>query len=1281
MKNLTTFFFGLLLSLISFSVYAVPACPQPIEFTQPDGSKVTILLKGDEKVKWAETDDGYTIIFNRKGFYEYAVLNTASELEATGVIAKNREKRTPRETSYLNKIEKHATFSSKQVSYLRSIQQIYTAEAEKVFPTSGTRNLICILMGFKDLPFSKTQTNFNNLFNQVNYTADGATGSVKDFYIENSYGQLDLNVTVAGPFVSNNDMAYYGGNNTVGDDSNPRALVTEAVQKANATVNYANFDNDNDGSVDGVYVIFAGFGEEAGAPANAIWSHAWNIPTLTLDGKTISRYSCSPELRGNSGTGITRIGVICHEFGHVLGSPDFYDIDYATNGSYAGTGKWDLMAVGSWNNNGATPAHHNAYTKTMVYHWATPTLLNSDSQTTLYNAAENANSYYRFNTTTANEYFLIENRQQTKFDTYLPGHGMIIYHVDGNYISAPKGGINAGSHQGMYPVFANATGNPPDTYGSINSAGCPFPGTGNKTSFTDVSTPSAKSWAGANTGKPITSIVENNTSKTVSFSMSAGIYYAVPGIIQAENYSTMAGIQKETTTDTGGGENIGYTDTGDYLDYLVNVISAGSYTIDFRVASGVATGKIELRNQAGTTLATLVQGNTGGWQTWVTKRVNANLTAGKQTLRIYYSGAGLNLNWFEIKPVESQVLTSITVTPATATINVGQSQQYTATGKDQNGAVMAITPNWTTTGGGTISSTGLLTATTAGGPFTVSATVVTISGTAQVTVTPAPVLTTITVSPATTTITQGQTQQFTAVGKDQFGTVMTISPTWSANAPNGLFTATTAGGPFTVSATVGAVSGTAHVTVDPAPVSQVIQAENYATMYGVQTETTSDVGGGLNVGWIAAGDWMTYIVTIPQTGTYSANFRVAGWTATSTFALQNAANTTLASVTAPNGGTGANQVWSTVAGSNNFNLTAGTQTLRIYATGPSWNLNWFEIKAVEASVLTTITVSPATATIVSGLSQQFTAVGKDQFGTVMPITPTWSSNAPNGLFTGSTVGGPYTVTASVGAISGSAQVTVTTPTTITTLNPTADAYVRGGTYAATNYGTTADLLVKSAPETDGLYSRRAYLKFSVEGITGVQNAVVRLYAGTVAAFSVKVNETTDAWTETAINWNNAPVAGNLIATTAVTAAGAYYEWNVTSYVQSQATGDGIVSLVFSDVATTNTQIIFNSKEATANKPQLVVTSNGSKSANVSSDIQEVSNKELKLYPNPVSDELHVQNADQNSTIEVFNLTGKLVMTKKLENSNIVNVSSLESGLYILKATGNEKTSLIKFIKK
>lgn len=558
--------FAKLLFLLFFSatlftikpVKAVVAYPYPIEFTQPDGSKITIILKGDEKVRWAQTLDGYSIMFNKQGTYEYAVINNKGDMNPSGVKVHNAVDRSIEETSFLNTIVKNITYSHSQVSMFKSIWDINENKNVNVFPTTGSRKLICILIGFTDKAFTKTQADFNNLFNQIGYTTDAATGSVKDYYAEASYNQFDLTVDVAGPYIASQNMAYYGAHSGSNNDVNPRALVTEAVNLANPTVNFADYDNDGDGTVDAVYVIYAGYGEEAGASTDAIWAHAWGLyPAVTLDGKSMSKYSCSAELRGNAGTSLTRIGVICHEFGHVLGAPDYYDTDYATGGQYEGTGDWDLMAGGSWNNNGATPAHHNAYTKIYKYNWATATTLSTGTTITLTNAVDNSNSFYRFNTATTNEYYLIENRQQYKFDAALPGHGMIIYHVAS---TIGISGINATHPQLMYPVCASAITNPsatPSDYGSISSAGCTFPGTSSKTSFTDASTPNALSWAGANTNKPITSITENVGAKTVSFNFMGGSSCTAP-TIQATVFtsSSITGTSMTIGWTRGNGNNV-----------------------------------------------------------------------------------------------------------------------------------------------------------------------------------------------------------------------------------------------------------------------------------------------------------------------------------------------------------------------------------------------------------------------------------------------------------------------------------------------------------------------------------------------------------------------------------------------------------------------------------------------------------------------------------------------------------------------------------------------------
>ena len=540
MKKTIRIFLAIFLCLqlftISNTAIAVSAYPYPIEFTQPDGSKITILLKGDEKVRWAETMDGYSIIHNKQGAYEYAILNTDNDMIPSGFIVRNTNQRSIEDNLFLKSISKGLHYSVNQVNQMKSVWLNEAGTLQNAFPTTGTRKLLVILANFSNTTTTYPSSNFDNYMNQLNYNG---TGSFKDYYLEVSYGQLTVVTTVTAWVTLPNTHDYYGPETLWGQ------YALDAITAANnqTAINFADFDNDGNGEVDGVAIFHQGQGQEETGSTLDIWSHSWDLTSAqftaaqrTFDGVLVDAYTTMPE---RNSTGMGTIGVMCHEFGHNLGAPDFYDIDYSTNGQYDGTGNWDLMAAGSWNGtSGNKPAHPNAYIKTMIYNWASPTTLSSGSQITLNNAAENTNSFYRYNTTTTNEYFLIENRQQLKFDSYIPGHGMIIYHVDGSYISSASG-INAGSHQGMYPVCANATGNPPTAYGTINSGGCPFPGTGSKTSFTDATTPNSKSWAAANTAKPITGITENNTNKTVSFAFMGGISCTTP-TTQATTFTSSA---------------------------------------------------------------------------------------------------------------------------------------------------------------------------------------------------------------------------------------------------------------------------------------------------------------------------------------------------------------------------------------------------------------------------------------------------------------------------------------------------------------------------------------------------------------------------------------------------------------------------------------------------------------------------------------------------------------------------------------------------------------------
>ncbi|MDT8394294.1 MAG: M6 family metalloprotease domain-containing protein [Bacteroidales bacterium] len=499
-----------LLSAVLYSAnsYAGIAYPYPVKITQTDGTVITVILQGDERIKWAKTTDGYTLLYNDYGVFEYAKLDASGNLVPSGIKAHDLAERAPTEASFLSTVAKNLFYNRTQVSTLLQISNIYPpTDAITAFPTTGNAKLLCILIGYSDLAFTETQANFNNLFNQVGY---GTYGSVKDYYEENSYGQFHLTVDVAGPYTASETKAYYGANNASGDDIRPRELVTEAVNLADPDVNYADYDNDNNGSVDGVYVIYAGYNEAEGGGADCIWYHAWSIPTVTLDGKDISAYSCSAEYKGNSGTNISGIGNICHEFGHVLGAPDFYDTDYGTGGQYGGLGGWCTMSSGNFNGDRDCPAHYNPFIKYHYYGWApAPPILNSQTEMTILNSTDNADQFFRYNTTTTDEFFIFENRQQTGFDEFVPGHGLLIYHAHKDLLT---GGINKTHPQKFYPVCANAGTEPSATaadYGNINSNDVPFPGNGNKTKFTDATIPSSKAWDGSNTGYPIDFITEN----------------------------------------------------------------------------------------------------------------------------------------------------------------------------------------------------------------------------------------------------------------------------------------------------------------------------------------------------------------------------------------------------------------------------------------------------------------------------------------------------------------------------------------------------------------------------------------------------------------------------------------------------------------------------------------------------------------------------------------------------------------------------------------------------
>jgi immune inhibitor A len=376
---------------------------------------------------------------------------------------------------------------------------------EEFAPVAGTRKVLVLLVDFSDDVATESQAHFNDmLFSLGSY----ATGSMRDFYREASYNKLDVVGTVSGTggstagwFRAPQPKSYYtNGNYGFGAyPRNAQKLVEDVIDLAAPHVNFAEFDNTGDGFVDALVVIAAGSGAEATGNVNDVWSHKWGITPKTVDGVKVSSYFMAPE--------DGRVGVMAHELGHLLmGWPDNYDTDYSS----AGTGRWDLMAGGSWNDGGNRPAHPTCWCKAVVG-WLSPEIIfNTQKDVTIKPFAGNAQAYkLPIGSTTSKEYFLVTNRQKTGFDSHLPGEGMIIEHVDDNQSNNTDENhyhIDIEQCDGKFDLNKNA---------NRGDASDPFPTDAND-KFTDSTTPNSKKYDGSNSTVEATNIKRSGDNITAT---------------------------------------------------------------------------------------------------------------------------------------------------------------------------------------------------------------------------------------------------------------------------------------------------------------------------------------------------------------------------------------------------------------------------------------------------------------------------------------------------------------------------------------------------------------------------------------------------------------------------------------------------------------------------------------------------------------------------------------------------------------------------------------------
>lgn len=480
------FLFLAIALLFSIAASAIPAKPGLWrKITLNDGKTVFAELRGDEHGSYLADRQGNAYVPNANGTYDVTTPeNVLAEIK-----------------SFRENVENSA--NAKGLNKAPGRKKAIGIKTDKsVF--QGTKKGIVILAQFPDCKFSTTTPSqfgssdikalYQKIINQKDLSMTPFQGSVKDYFIDQSRGQFELDFDVVGPVTLSNNRDYYGGGlyqrsggsySSVDNDCHAGYMAYEAIQKAQSLVsNWDDYDWDGDGNVDQVFVLFAGQGEADGGADYTIWPHEFSLSSaasnesyygqytlyyknssgsykswtaksfgsLSYNNVTIDTYACSNELatNGSNGTQINGIGTFCHEFSHCMGYPDMYDTSYSYSGCEMAS--WDLMCAGSyngsWNNGnsnwstidaGYCPAGYSGFERWCAG-WLEPKVLTDPAKITnlkpLGGTSGNVNDggdfyvVYADGSDITGEYYTLENRQWYNWDSSLPWCGLLIGYVD-----------------------------------------------------------------------------------------------------------------------------------------------------------------------------------------------------------------------------------------------------------------------------------------------------------------------------------------------------------------------------------------------------------------------------------------------------------------------------------------------------------------------------------------------------------------------------------------------------------------------------------------------------------------------------------------------------------------------------------------------------------------------------------------------------------------------------------------------------------------------------------
>lgn len=418
-----------------------PALRGPFTIAQPDGTRLSVEQFGDEHHHWTATADGMLVVNTGRGCY-VAHIDEQGLLEATDMLAHEPALRSDAERMLASQQDgRKALFHERGAERQRRGPSVDTGGLSYL-PHGGQPRVLCILAEFQDVGFTVNDplAAFSQMMNADSQSDLGNhntmnVASVSRYFRTSSQGQFSPVFDVVGPVRLPHELTYYGGSNASGTDdrfSTFCADAVSAVQQDSLVADWGLYDNDGDGRVELVCIIYAGYGQNQGGANSTIWAKASYLDLQTAGDYSIGFFNCGCELFNPDERykdWINGTGVFCHEFSHCLGLPDLYATAPSGYVNNQGMESWDLMDYGLYNLNGYAPALYTAWEQE-VMGWTEMTELHDGMQISgLLPVNEGGQAFKVVNSDNGNDCIVMENIQQRGLNSSARGHGLLVYHV------------------------------------------------------------------------------------------------------------------------------------------------------------------------------------------------------------------------------------------------------------------------------------------------------------------------------------------------------------------------------------------------------------------------------------------------------------------------------------------------------------------------------------------------------------------------------------------------------------------------------------------------------------------------------------------------------------------------------------------------------------------------------------------------------------------------------------------------------------------------------------